>query len=130
MTKRVHRLKYPRGKASAQQWRIVRYCQGFAVIQLQLHPRRLGSEALRLLQRWGKQGQSPASYHGLWCWKCLPSLQRVCFFGNAFDLMEQIIFYDLYPLRRVGDFKSSGIFIATLIYKVNFYDGLVQVNAF
>lgn len=44
--------------------------------------------------------------------------------------MEQIIFYGLYPLGRVGDFKSSGVFIATLIHKVDFYDGLVQVNAF
>ena len=59
-----------------------------------------------------------------------PSLRRICIYGGGLDLMEQIIFYGLYPLGRVGDFKSSGVFIATLIHKVDFYDGLVQVNAF
>ena len=44
--------------------------------------------------------------------------------------MEQIIFYGLYPLGRVGDFESNGVFITTLIHKVDFYDRLVQVNAF
>jgi len=41
----------PCGKVGGLQ---IRRCQGFAVDLLRLHPRRLGSEALRLLQRWGE----------------------------------------------------------------------------
>jgi hypothetical protein len=41
----------PCGKAGGLQ---IRRCQGFAVGLLRLHPWRLGSEALRLLQHYGK----------------------------------------------------------------------------